>query len=500
MLETGALTAQTPQVYIPHGGGSRAQSEQNREFAKVFGEHIEGGELESTLRRQPKSEETADTSCAAPLVAATQITYAAPETAAPSNDTEVDSVVIPARSANQEDLLALVARLAGAEGDGDFLRSLEPTLQEILEPNELSRPVTMPRLEEIVSGLLPETGAGTAAPAAPEELPFLVPAAQTGNNAKVSPGAEIFDLQELPLEISAEDLEITVIPSARRSAEPVFTTPVDRAPQLADTVKAPGIADAVSPPEFSAGTAAVTAPAEAAQTDEQPVILPAGTAESAEPGSAGPVKASPKIAEAAPVKEDKTPSPRTDADFAPRQPTAPKAAATPMPQETPVRRAVAADILDQVVKAAELRSAQAGTSIELELAPKFLGKLNISLVATQDGITARIKAGNDAVREMLSQNLPALQQTLKDAGINMKNIEIARHDISWDFSRGSLSQQRQGFDRERASQEGSKILSLGRAVRSAAQERMTVAVSGTIYAAGAVAPDVWSDTSFDYRA
>ncbi|MDL2288046.1 flagellar hook-length control protein FliK [Oscillospiraceae bacterium OttesenSCG-928-F05] len=110
-----------------------------------------------------------------------------------------------------------------------------------------------------------------------------------------------------------------------------------------------------------------------------------------------------------------------------------------------------AQVLDQLVQSATLNSQNGVQKMEIMLAPEFLGKVSIVLTATEDGVTAMIRAANDSVRNMLAMNIAELQQGLKDAGINMKNIEIEDPELSWDFARdGSSQSDKQPQDTEAA--------------------------------------------------
>ncbi len=106
-------------------------------------------------------------------------------------------------------------------------------------------------------------------------------------------------------------------------------------------------------------------------------------------------------------------------------------AAEPKAANVPVRQ-----VIDQIVQNARLAQTNGLKTMEISLDPKTLGRLSIVLTAGEDGVHATIKASNDMTRNMLSQNLAELQNTLKDSGVNMKSIDITSAQLGWDFARG----------------------------------------------------------------
>ncbi len=64
------------------------------------------------------------------------------------------------------------------------------------------------------------------------------------------------------------------------------------------------------------------------------------------------------------------------------------------------------------------------TELYLQLKPAHLGGLAISLTMTEKGLEAKLYSSNQDVQNMLAQDMQALQQTLRDKGINVVSMEV----------------------------------------------------------------------------
>jgi flagellar hook-length control protein FliK len=69
---------------------------------------------------------------------------------------------------------------------------------------------------------------------------------------------------------------------------------------------------------------------------------------------------------------------------------------------------------------------------EIALKPEYLGKLSIKLEMDNDGIKAHIKASDTSVKGMIADQLPALQEALKEKGITVTHIEVTYERPAFD--------------------------------------------------------------------
>lgn len=78
----------------------------------------------------------------------------------------------------------------------------------------------------------------------------------------------------------------------------------------------------------------------------------------------------------------------------------------------------------------------------VQLKPEYLGRLSIKLIMNSDGISAHIKTADLGAHGLISDQLESLQQTLKDKGINLVNMDVKYDATAFDTS---------GFQKERQS-------------------------------------------------
>lgn len=504
-------------------------------------------------------------------------------------------VLIPAGETGRDDLIRLIAQLLGLEENDDFLREFSALVEEVLPESELSEPITLKGLDELLQKLrdllsekeksskillplfalfifpateaasaLPEPeqpGAiGTVAPAAPgdqAELP-LSAASQEGITAQtaetetnIAQSVEANGTQPTGAETNAiqtAEAETTVIETGTGSVQStdwtqdVQSVTVTQTPesetiplQTQSEIPPEPIQAAVStetaetgddtpqtvpddvPPEEKAFdrprryadfarhklrfTQAIQNDSAEAQTEEPALIRGEAppeeirmTAESTE------TKSGQEEEPGAGMKDTNTSKEQTIAQPL-VQTTNTSAETVQDPSQSPVRQALAENMIDQIVQNAALRQNANGATLTMELAPKFLGKISLVLTATADGVIAKIRTENDAARMLLSGSMEALKTSLKEAGINMKNIEISDSTVDWDYTRGGQgntqpdggSRNRYGFEEN----SGNRIRTDG--FGDFAESDMIPGI-GSLYRTGRVAAQETLEAAFDYRA
>lgn len=84
----------------------------------------------------------------------------------------------------------------------------------------------------------------------------------------------------------------------------------------------------------------------------------------------------------------------------------------------------AEDVLNQVVRKAELMLKLNSSQMKIELHPEFLGKLTIKIMVEEGAVTARFITDNHQVKQMLETNLGMLRQSLEAQGMRVERAEI----------------------------------------------------------------------------
>lgn len=91
----------------------------------------------------------------------------------------------------------------------------------------------------------------------------------------------------------------------------------------------------------------------------------------------------------------------------------------------------ATDVIQQMMDAIKVNATQSIQSMEIQLTPENLGKINLTVMAKDGVITASITAQNEAVKSALENQLVALKENLSNAGLKVENVEVtvASHDF-----------------------------------------------------------------------
>ncbi len=77
---------------------------------------------------------------------------------------------------------------------------------------------------------------------------------------------------------------------------------------------------------------------------------------------------------------------------------------------------------------------------DVTLKPDFLGKLSVKLIMEEDGIRAQIKAADQYVKGIITDQLPGLSEQLRQKGVNMTNIEVVYENPDFSSFEGQLNQ------------------------------------------------------------
>ena len=83
-----------------------------------------------------------------------------------------------------------------------------------------------------------------------------------------------------------------------------------------------------------------------------------------------------------------------------------------------------ADIIRQVIDSIRINATSEVQSIEIQLTPESLGKINLSVVAKDGIITASITAQNETVKNAIESQLVQLKEQLNNQGLKVESVEV----------------------------------------------------------------------------
>lgn len=78
--------------------------------------------------------------------------------------------------------------------------------------------------------------------------------------------------------------------------------------------------------------------------------------------------------------------------------------------------------IDQISK--HIENLQNGSKVNIVLNPESLGKVNIQLMTTKDGLTAQFTVTTQEARDLLMKGLDGLKETLTSHGVGVDNISV----------------------------------------------------------------------------
>lgn len=111
------------------------------------------------------------------------------------------------------------------------------------------------------------------------------------------------------------------------------------------------------------------------------------------------------------------------------------------------------NILRQVSQMTRVFVNQAESSIEMQLNPANLGKIYLQVLSREGVITAQIAAQNEAVKEVLENQVAMLKENMNQQGLKVEAIEVTI--ASHEFER-NLEENQQNAAKEQQEQESAK--------------------------------------------
>ena len=114
----------------------------------------------------------------------------------------------------------------------------------------------------------------------------------------------------------------------------------------------------------------------------------------------------------------------------------------------------AMDIVTQIVE--EIKTLIKGntTSMELQLHPESLGRVQIQLVAREGAITAQISAQTEAARHAIESQLSTLKESFQNQGLKVEAVEVTLQP------QGFNMQQQQNFEGQQQSSKAKRQIRL----------------------------------------
>lgn len=111
------------------------------------------------------------------------------------------------------------------------------------------------------------------------------------------------------------------------------------------------------------------------------------------------------------------------------------------------------EIVDQVVENIKITLSADSTSMEIQLNPEHLGKVNLSVLAKHGQLTASFVVDNHMAKEAIESQLSVLKECLNEQGIKVEAIEVTVAEQG--FSQNDFMNQGQGSFQNQAKRSNS---------------------------------------------
>ncbi|MDD3367755.1 MAG: flagellar hook-length control protein FliK [Lachnospiraceae bacterium] len=91
----------------------------------------------------------------------------------------------------------------------------------------------------------------------------------------------------------------------------------------------------------------------------------------------------------------------------------------------------AQDVIDQITEYMKVQLGRGESSVELQLHPASLGTLNVQVAAKDGSVTAQFTAQNEAVKNVIENQMVQLKNQLEEAGVKIEAVEVtvASHEF-----------------------------------------------------------------------
>lgn len=92
----------------------------------------------------------------------------------------------------------------------------------------------------------------------------------------------------------------------------------------------------------------------------------------------------------------------------------------------------AADVIEQMIDAVKVNVTADFQSMEIQLTPENLGKVNLNVVLREGILTATITAQNEAVKNVIDSQIVQLRESLSSQGLKVEAVEVTVENQSFD--------------------------------------------------------------------
>lgn len=120
------------------------------------------------------------------------------------------------------------------------------------------------------------------------------------------------------------------------------------------------------------------------------------------------------------------------------------------------------EILSQINSKLSNLKDEGTTKISMVLKPENLGKINLELVNSKEGLTAQITTNNQQVKEMLDKTIDTLKDNLSNQGVNVNNVTVKVEETQKNPANNMFSFENQSEQNNQQQSDNAKHTNQGR--------------------------------------
>lgn len=111
------------------------------------------------------------------------------------------------------------------------------------------------------------------------------------------------------------------------------------------------------------------------------------------------------------------------------------------------------EVIDQIVEQVRVKMNQDTTSLEMQLYPEHLGKIQINVVSKDGVMTARIIAETEAAKQAIEGGLTSLKESMEQQNLKVDAIEVMVSTTGFE----SGNEEQNSYEQQQSSRSGKKL-------------------------------------------
>jgi flagellar hook-length control protein FliK len=97
---------------------------------------------------------------------------------------------------------------------------------------------------------------------------------------------------------------------------------------------------------------------------------------------------------------------------------------TVLPENSIYKAPIESRVIDQIINRLSVRSNNSQSEVKIQLDPPSLGRVRMSIITSGDGVRTIIVAENQAVKQVIENNLSQLRDSMSSQGLKLDGFSV----------------------------------------------------------------------------